>query len=141
MSDVETSQPELWTEIKELEQREADAMLRADVSMLGTLWSDELLVNSTANLIADKEILLGVIANGRLRLRLYSRLTIRAVTAGDSVITTGNERSQLDGTADGMILLCSYMNSWIKRDLSWQLLGRHVGLISQVPSDTAGAVI
>jgi hypothetical protein len=33
------------------------------------------------------------------------------------------------------------MNLWIKRDLSWQLLGRHVGLISQVPSDTAGAVI
>ena len=141
MSDVETSQPELWTEIKELEQREADAMLRADVSMLGTLWSDELLVNSTANLIADKEILLGVIADGRLRLKLYSRLTIRAVTVSDSVITTGNERSQLDGTADGMILLCSYMNSWIKRDLSWQLLGRHVGLISQVPSDTAGAVL
>jgi hypothetical protein len=52
-----------------LEQREADAMLRADVASLGALWSGDLLVNSTANLIADKQILLSVIASGRLRLK------------------------------------------------------------------------
>ena len=93
MSDVESSEPEIWREIKELEQREADAMLRADVSALSALWSDDLLVNSTANLIADKKILLGVIANGRLRLKSYSRLTVRATMNGDTVITTGNESS------------------------------------------------
>ena len=70
-------------------------MLRADVSTLSALWSDDLLVNSTANLIADKKILLGVIADGRLRLKSYSRLTMRAVINGDTVITTGNESSQL----------------------------------------------
>ena len=31
MFDVESIAPELWKEIKELEQREAEAMLRADV--------------------------------------------------------------------------------------------------------------
>jgi hypothetical protein len=69
MSDVQSAEPEIWKEIKELEQREADAMLRADVATLGALWSDDLLVNSTANLIADKQILLSVIASGRLRLK------------------------------------------------------------------------
>jgi hypothetical protein len=53
MPDVESSEPEIWREIKELEQREADAMLRADVSAQSALWSDDLLVNSTANLIAE----------------------------------------------------------------------------------------
>ena len=93
MPEVESSEPEIWREIKELEQREADAMLRADVSAQSALWSDDLLVNSTANLIADKKILLGVIANGRLRLKSYSRLTVRATMNGDTVITTGNESS------------------------------------------------
>ena len=54
MFDVESSNPEIWKQIKDLEQREADAMLRADVSALDALWSDDLLVNSTSNLIADK---------------------------------------------------------------------------------------
>jgi hypothetical protein len=69
MSDIQSAEPEIWKEIKKLEQREADAMLRADVATLGALWSDDLLVNSTANLIADKQILLSVIASGRLRLK------------------------------------------------------------------------
>jgi len=137
MPDVESSEPEIWREIKELEQREADAMLRADVSALSALWSDDLLVNSTANLIADKKILLGVIANGRLRLKSYSRLTVRATMNGDTVITTGNESSQLEAAA-GIMLYCSYMNAWIRRNLAWQLFGRHVGLISRSPADSQG---
>lgn len=136
MFDVESSEPEIWREIKDLEQREADAMLRADVSALSALWSDDLLVNSTSNLIADKKILLGVLADGRLRLRSYSRLTLRAVINGDIVITTGNESSQLEEPMAAMVLHCSYMNTWIKRDLGWQMFGRHVGLISSAPVDS-----
>jgi hypothetical protein len=136
MSDVQSAEPEIWKEIKELEQREADAMLRADVATLGALWSDDLLVNSTAKLIADKQILLSVIASGRLRLKSYSRLTVRAMVNGDTVITTGNESSQLEGRAAGMMLYCSYMNAWIRRGLAWQLFGRHVALISSVPANT-----
>jgi len=136
MFDVESFRPEIWREIKKLEQREAEAMLSADISALSALWSDDLLVNSTSNLIADKKILLGLIADGRLRLRSYTRLTLRAVINGSTVITTGNERSQLEGPAAGIALHCSYMNTWIKRDLAWLLFGRHVGLISRVPIDS-----
>jgi len=111
-------------------------MLRADVRVLDALWSDDLLVNSTSNLIADKRILLGVIGVGRLRLRSYGRLTLRAMLNGDTIITTGNESSQLEGDTAGIVLHCSYMNAWIKRDLAWLLFGRHVGLISRVPADS-----
>ncbi len=136
MSDVESSDPETWKEVKELEQREADAMLRADVSALNAMWSDDLLVNSTANLIADKKILLGMIAEGRLRLRTLTRLTLSATINGDVIVTTGNESSQLEGSAAHIMLYCSYMNAWIRRNLNWQLFGRHVGLISRSPDDS-----
>jgi hypothetical protein len=134
--DVESSNPEIWNQIKDLEQREADAMLRADVRVLDALWSDDLLVNSTSNLIADKRILLGVIGVGRLRLRSYGRLTLRAMLNGDTIITTGNESSQLEGDTAGIVLHCSYMNAWIKRDPTWLLLGRHVALISRVAANS-----
>jgi hypothetical protein len=136
MADIDASEPALWNEIKELEQREANAMLRADVSELDLLWADDLLVNSTANLIADKKILLAMIREGRLRLRSYSRLTLKAAINGDILVTTGNEHSQMEGPAVGLVLHCSYMNSWIRRGSAWRLLGRHVGLIERSSADT-----
>ena len=57
-------------EIEGLEQREAKAMLTADTSTLQTLWADDMVVNSTANLIAGKQLLLDLVKNGRLKLRI-----------------------------------------------------------------------
>jgi hypothetical protein len=116
-------------EIEALEQREANAMLSADTSTLQTLWADDMVVNSTANLIAGKKILLEMIENGRLKLRTYERRPVRIALLGDLVVSTGNEISQLiTGTAE-FKLFVSYMNVWTKRDGNWQLLARHVGLI------------
>jgi hypothetical protein len=131
MCDIESIDPELWEEIRELERREAAAMLQADVSTLRSLWSDDLVVNSTANLIADKKLLLGMISDGLLRLKMYSRLTLRAAACGEIVIATGNETSQLAGPASELILYSSYMNTWMRSRDSWELVGRHVGLISR----------
>lgn len=52
-------------EILAIEQREARAMLEGDISELEALWSDTLIVNSTSNLIAGKDILLDLIRTGR----------------------------------------------------------------------------
>jgi Domain of unknown function (DUF4440) len=116
-------------EIEVLEQQEAKAMLAADTSTLQTLWADDMVVNSTANLIAGKKILLEMVQNGRLKLRTYERRPVRIAVIGDLVVSTGNEISQLiTGTAE-FKLFVSYMNVWTKRDGNWQLLARHVGLI------------
>lgn len=117
-------------EIEALEQREANAMLGADTSTLQTLWADDMVVNSTANLIAGKKLLLEMVQNGQLKLRIYERRPVRISVFGDLVVSTGNEISQLiGGTVAGFKLFTSYMNVWTKRDGNWQLLSRHVGLI------------
>ena len=118
-------------EIETLEQREALAMLGADVSTLQTLWADDLIVNSTANLIAGKEILLEMIKSGRLKLRTYERRPVSIVTFGDLVVATGNEVSQLVAGSAMIKTFVSYMNVWTKRSGNWQLLARHVGLIQR----------
>ncbi len=117
-------------EIEALEQREANAMLGADTSTLQTLWADDMVVNSTANLIAGKKILLEMVQNGQLKLRIYERRPVRISVFGDLVVSTGNEVSQLiGGSIAGFKLFTSYMNVWTKRDGNWQLLARHLGLI------------
>jgi hypothetical protein len=115
--------------IEALEQREAKAMLGADTSTLQTLWADDMVVNSTANLIAGKKILLEMVQNGRLKLRTYERRPVRIAVIGDLVVSTGSEVSQLITDTAEFKLFTSYMNLWTKRDGNWQLLARHVGLI------------
>jgi ketosteroid isomerase-like protein len=119
------------TEIQALEQREAEAMRAADVSTLQTLWAEDLIVNSTANLIAGKQILLEMINSGRLRLRTYERRPVRITTFGDLAISTGNEVSQLVADPREYKLFVSYMNVWGKRDGEWRLVARHVGMITR----------
>jgi ketosteroid isomerase-like protein len=116
-------------EVEALEQREAKAMLTADTSTLQALWADDMVVNSTANLIAGKKILLEMVQNGRLKLRTYERRPVRIAVVGDLVVSTGNEVSQLITDTAEFKLFVSYMNVWKKRDGNWQLLARHVGLI------------
>jgi ketosteroid isomerase-like protein len=129
MSAIDERNARELKEIEALEQREAQAMRAADVSTLRSLWADDLIVNSTANLIAGKQILLEMIENGRLKLSAYERRPVRISVSGDLIVTTGNEVSQLVLTTAEIKLFVSYMNIWTRRDGSWQLLARHVGLI------------
>ena len=122
--------------IEGLEQREAKAMLTADTSTLQTLWADDMVVNSTANLIAGKKILLEMVQNGRLKLRSYERRPVRIAVIGDLVVSTGSEVSELITDTAEFKLFTSYMNLWTKRDGNWQLLARHVGLIHRDRPET-----
>src|SRR5260370_14174121 len=108
-------------EMQALEQREGNTMLTADGSTLQTLWAEDMVVNSTANLIAGKQILLEMIRNGRLKLRIYERKPVRITVFGDLVVTTGNEVSQLIGDTAEFKLFVSYMNVWTKRHGDWKL--------------------
>jgi hypothetical protein len=118
-------------EIEALEQQEAEAMLGSDASTLQKLWADDMVVNSTANLIAGKQLLLDLVKNGRLKLRIYERRPVRIEVFTDLVVSTGNEVSQLIGDIAVFKLFTSYMNVWTKRSGNWQLLARHVGVIQR----------
>ncbi|HJU29361.1 MAG TPA: nuclear transport factor 2 family protein [Candidatus Binataceae bacterium] len=132
MNGAGANEGDVIRQIKDIEQREARAVLRADVPALDRFWADDLLVNSSANLIAGKNILLQIIEDGRLRLRSYERLTLRISASDGIAVATGNESSELDGRGAGFTLFCSYMNLWRRRGEDWELFGRHVGLISRI---------
>ena len=128
---------ELRTEIESIEQREADAMLRADLAALESIWDEKLIAYSTANLYAGKRTLLGFVASGGLRLKSHKRRTLEVVFDGDKAISIGVENSEMMGAGAGMLLLCSYMNVWTRRADGWKLLARYVGRVSRAPVDSS----
>jgi ketosteroid isomerase-like protein len=123
-------------EIEALEQREANAMQAADVTSLQALWADDLIVNSTANLIAGKQILLDMIKSGALRLASYERRPIRIAASAELAVSTGNEVSQVLVQSIRYKLFVSYMNVWAKRPPGWQLIARHIGMIERLVANS-----
>jgi hypothetical protein len=123
---------ERWLEIERVDQREADAMLRADLSALESLWDDKLITYSTANLYARKQVLLDYMAKGGLRLKSHTRRTIDVLFDGDKAVSIGVENSEMEGAGGGTLLLCSYINVWTWRFDGWKLLARYVGRVSPI---------
>jgi Domain of unknown function (DUF4440) len=126
-----STEAELRVEIESMDQREADAMLRADLSALDSIWDEKLIAYSTANLYAGKQVLLGYIKKGGLRLKSHKRRTLKIVFDRNEAISIGLEDSEMDDRRAGTRLSCSYMNVWMRRADGWKLRARYVGRISR----------
>jgi len=129
-----STEAEIRSEIESMDQREAEAMLRADLSALETIWDEKLIAYSTANLYAGKGVLLDYIKKGGLRLKSHARRTLQVVFDGNEAISIGLEDSEMDVIGPGAKLLCSYMNVWTRRADGWKLRARYVGKVSGTPA-------
>jgi len=128
-------------EIEKLETEEAAARVALDVPRLEALWSDEMIVNATENIVYNKDHFLLRIRSGQVSFKSFERKISRLTVKGDVVVTTGNESIvPAIGPDAGQTVFCSYMNVWIKGGAAgWQLLGRQVAVIARA-SDSKGWV-
>jgi hypothetical protein len=127
-------------EIERLEIEEAEARVALDVARLDALWSDQLIINATENIVYSKDHFMLRIKSGQVRFRSFERKISRLTVKGDVVVTTGNE-SVVPAIGPDMdqTVYCSYMNVWAKGLAGWQLLGRQVAVIARA-SGTRGWV-
>jgi hypothetical protein len=127
-------------EIEKLEHDEAiaaAARVAGDLDRLDALWSDELVVNATENIVYTKPHFLARIRSGQVRFKSFQRTISRIAAKGDVVVTTGNESiSPANGADAGNTVFCSYMNVWTKGTAGWQLLGRQVAVIARASSSS-----
>ncbi len=133
---MSTDQEVRIEQIKNMDQLEAEAMLRADLDSLESIWDDKLIAYSSAALYARKQVLLDYIRGGGLRLRSHARQTIDVMFDGDKAVSIGVENSEMEGAGAGTLLLCSYMNVWTKRENGWKLLARYIGRVSRMVIDS-----
>jgi hypothetical protein len=128
-------------EIAKLEEREAQATLGNDVQALDALWSESLVVSSTANLVLSKRQALTLFRAGRIRLKTFHRRISKMAVIGDVALATGNESFTVKDDPTGQepsisdIIVCSYMNTWRRESAEWKMIGRHVGFIARMPPD------
>jgi hypothetical protein len=125
-----STEAEIRSEIETMDRREADAMLRADISALESIWDEKLIAYSSAKLFAGKRDLLDYIKKGGLRLKSHSRRTLEIVFDGNEAISIGLENSEMEVAGAGTRLRCSYMNVWTRRADGWKLRARYVGEVS-----------
>src|ERR1700722_13829180 len=105
------------TEITELEELEARATLGNDVNALDALWSESLVVSSTANLVLSKTQALTLFRGGRIRLKTFERRVTKVAVIDNVALATGNESFTVKEDPTGKepsptdLFTCSYMNA------------------------------
>lgn len=126
-------------EIAELEAREARATLGNDIIALDGLWSESLIVSSTANLVLTKSQALTLFRAGHIRLKTFERQISKLAVIGDVALATGNESFTVKDDPTGKqpstpdLFICSYMNAWKLEGDVWKMIGRHVGFMARMP--------
>jgi ketosteroid isomerase-like protein len=138
-----SNRPEIApAEIAEVEAREAQATLGNDIGALEALWSESFVVSSTENLILSKSQALNLFRAGRIRLKTFERRVSKVAVMGDVALATGNENFTVKDDPSGKepptseLFVCSYMNAWKREGAGWKLIGRHVGLMARMPSQS-----
>jgi hypothetical protein len=123
-----------------LEAEEAAARVAPDLARLEALWSDELIINATENIIYTKDHFLLRLKSAQIRFKSFERKISRIAVRGDVVVTTGNESIvPSKGPDASKTVFCSYLNVWVRSGRGWQLLGRQVAIIARA-SKSAGFV-
>ncbi len=129
----ESSVESATRDIEKAEQQEAQATLKNDLPALEALWSENLIVSSTANLVLTKGQAMTLFRAGRIRLKSFERRISRVQIIGEIAIATGNETfTAKDDLVSNSLFICSYMNIWMREEGGWKLIGRHVGLMTTI---------
>lgn len=127
-------------EVTLAEQLEAQATLGNDVSTLDALWSEALVVSSTANLVLSKNQALTLFRTGKIRLKTFERRISKLAIIGDVALATGNESFTVKDDPGGQepsisdLIVCNYMNTWRLEGAEWKMIGRHVGFMARMPT-------
>lgn len=118
-------------EIRRLDLKEADAVLRADFSTVAQLWATDLVVNNPFNQVVEGSK--GLIRTGTLTYSSFVRKIESVRVHGDTVFVMGLETvvPKGDSPGAGQTIHRRYTNVWMKRDGRWLLTARHANIICQ----------
>jgi ketosteroid isomerase-like protein len=122
----------LETEIRRLDQAEAEGLLRKDVAALEQLWAEDFTVNNPRNGITNgRREVAALIRNGTIDYSAFVREIETMVFHGDTVIVMGLETVQPVGKAPyaGQTVRRRYTHFWMKRHGRWLLTARHANVI------------
>ena len=120
--------------IRELEERQATAVLEQDAATLERLWSPQMIVNNPQNAITpNRDGVLDRVKRGLIRYSSYD-LNIEAIRVnGDIAIVMGSETVAPIGDAPraGHTVHRRYTDIWMRSGTTWVSVARHANVIPQ----------
>lgn len=121
------------TTIRQMEEKERQAVLTRDTLALEKIWSKNLMVNAPSNRVVLSGTRVGerpVVA--QLSYSSFTREIEQLLVKGDLVFSMGNEMVvPLGGPNAGKSVKRRFTNVWMKEDGTWKLAGRHANVICQ----------
>jgi ketosteroid isomerase-like protein len=122
-------------QIRELDAKEAAAMLAADLAGLDRLWSADFVVNAPDNEVKAKAQVLAAVREGRIAYSAFDREVERVVVHGDVAVSMGGETVVPKGDRPdaGKPLARRYSHVWRRIGGAWSLIARHANLAPAPP--------
>jgi ketosteroid isomerase-like protein len=115
--------------VRDLDRREAEAVLKGDFATIERLWAPDLIINNPFNQVVEAKD--GPIRTGALTYSSFVREAESIRVHGDVAIVMGREIvvPKDDSPDAGQTIHRRYTNIWLKRDGTWLLTGRHASVI------------
>jgi len=134
MEQTPESNDTLEAEIRKIDNEEATAVLRADLSTLEKFWADDFTVNGPNNqILKGKTNALELVKSGIIDYSSFEREHEAVLLCGDTAIMMGLETVKPKGNSPfaGQTLRRRFTNIWMKQNGQWQLIARQATIISR----------
>jgi hypothetical protein len=118
-------------QIRDLDAKEAAAMLAADTAALDAIWSAGFTVNAPDNTVKSKEQVLGAVRESRIAYSGFERTVERVVVLdADCIVSMGGEVVVPKGDRPdaGQRVPRRYSHVWKKVNGTWGLVARHANV-------------
>ena len=126
--------------IRQLEEKERQAVLGQDIAELERLWAEEFIVNNPQNQISpSREAVLALVRRGLIRYAAFERRIESIRLSGDIAIVMGAETVEPVGDTPraGRTVERRFTNIWRKQDGTWQMIARHANVVAPAPGNSA----
>jgi hypothetical protein len=130
------SNSKIESEIRDLEQTGATAILNGDTNTLKQIWAPEFLVNTPGNEVTGtRDSILMIQKAGMIEYSTYEKVIERMQFQKDLVITMGHEtlvsKNDTRTLKAGQVYKRRFTNVWMKKNGKWQLVARQASIICQ----------
>ena len=125
---AQTNPSKAEIEIRNLEERERNAMLNHDTLTLKKLWAEDFTVNAPFNrVLLSRRELMDMVNKGSIQFSSFTRNIEHVVVKKDIAVTMGSEEVVFTGNVSqaGQTIKRRFTNIWVKQSGVWKLTFRH----------------
>jgi len=120
-------------ELRRLNAKEVDGLLRSDLRILKSLWSDDFVVTNPFNKFVNKPQVVDIVENGTLAFKSYDRQIEYIHFYANTAIVAGSETVVWAGKLPiaGQTSHLRFTGIWMRLAGRWQEVARHANIVQK----------